>query len=63
MDEQEKKEVLKKFKMKMWTGLSLIIIVGLFIAIYFIFINPIERDNEVTNINTIVNENVNNSSN
>lgn len=59
MEEQQQKDLIKKTKIKMWVGLVLIIVVGLAIAVYFVFINPIEKDDVVINTNTIANENTN----
>ncbi|MDP2684669.1 MAG: hypothetical protein Q8P20_06545 [bacterium] len=55
----EQQKQIKKTKIKMWIGLVLIIVVGLTIAVYFVFINPIEKDEEVANANSIINQNAN----
>ena len=53
MDEQQKKEIIKKTKIKMWIGLVLIILVGLAITVYFVFLNPIERQGELTDVDKV----------
>ena len=61
MDKQEQKEIVKKFKIKMRIGLIAIVVVGLAIAVYFVFINPIERGDEIVTNNSNITKNINNA--
>ncbi len=49
----DQQKQVKKAKRILWFGLISIVVVGLAIAVYFVFINPIERDIISTNTNIV----------
>lgn len=44
MNEQQQRDMVKKVKLQMWSGLVLIVVIGLIIAIYFIFLKNDRTD-------------------
>ena len=57
MNEEQKNDIVKKTKIKMWVGLVLIIVIGLAIAIYFVFLKKESIDTtSLNNWKTYTNE-------
>jgi len=64
----DQQKQVKKAKAILWIGLTVIVVVGLAVAVYFIFMNPIERGGDLAdvskaNLNININEDIKANSN